>query len=299
MIEVDGTKIQVRGSLVKIARLDGEKFLFAADPERMIQTLRNRRQRIDLFTFIQRATETSPKYSYPMEWDNLAALSISSFDYWWNQQLGFKARNKAKQAQKKGVEIREVPFSDDLVKGIWEIYNETPVRQGRKFPHYGKDFETVRREEATYLDESIFVGAFLGEKLVGFIKILIDRDGNQAGLLNIVSLIAERDKAPTNALVAAAVKACASRGISLLTYSNFSYGKKQRDSLSDFKERNAFQRIDVPRYYVPLTALGHAALRLKLHHRLADRIPEFASERLREFRDAWYKRRFPSIGEAS
>jgi hypothetical protein len=234
-----------------------------------------------------------------MEWDNLAALSISSFDYWWNQQLGFKARNKAKQAQKKGVEIREVPFSDDLVKGIWEIYNETPVRQGRKFPHYGKDFETVRREEATYLDESIFVGAFLGEKLVGFIKILIDRAGNQAGLLNIVSLVAERDKAPTNALVAAAVKACASRGISLLTYSNFSYGKKQRDSLSDFKERNAFQRIDVPRYYVPLTALGHAALRLKLHHRLTDRIPEFASERLREFRDAWYKRRFPSIGEAS
>ena len=299
MIEVDGTKIQVRGSLVKIARLDGEKFLFAADPERMIQTLRNRRQRIDLFTFIQRATETSPKYSYPMEWDNLAALSISSFDYWWNQQLGFKARNKAKQAQKKGVEIREVPFSDDLVKGIWEIYNETPVRQGRKFPHYGKDLETVRREEATYLDESIFVGAFLGEKLVGFIKILIDRAGNQAGLLNIVSLVAERDKAPTNALVAAAVKACASRGLSLLTYSNFSYGKKQRDSLSDFKERNAFQRIDVPRYYVPLTALGHAALRLKLHHRLADRIPEFASERLREFRDAWYKRRFPSIGEAS
>jgi len=202
MIEVDGTKIQVRGSLVKIARLDGEKFLFAADPERMIQTLRNRRQRIDLFTFIQRATEPSPKFSYPMEWDNLAALSISSFDYWWNQQLGFKARNKAKQAQKKGVEIREVPFSDDLVKGIWEIYNETPVRQGRKFPHYGKDLETVRREEATYLDESIFVGAFLGEKLVGFIKILIDRDGNQAGLLNIVSLIAERDKAPTNALVA-------------------------------------------------------------------------------------------------
>jgi hypothetical protein len=299
MIEVNGTKIQVRGSLVKIARLDGEKFLFAADPEEVIRAVRNAKQRVDLFTFIQRATEPKPQYGYPMEWDNLAALSISTFDDWWNQQLGFKARNKAKQAQKKGVEIREVPFNDALVKGIWEIYNETPVRQGRKFPHYGKDFETVYHEEATYLDESIFVGAFLGERLVGFIKILIDRAGNQAGLLNIVSLISERDKAPTNALVAAAVKACASRGLSLLTYSNFSYGKKQSDSLSDFKERNAFKRIDVPRYYVPLTALGHAALRLKLHHRLADRIPEFASERLREFRDAWYKRRFPSIGEAS
>jgi hypothetical protein len=284
---------------VKIARLDGEKFLFADDPEEAIRAVRNAKQRVDLFTFIQRATEPKPQYNYPMEWDNLAALPISTFDEWWNQQLGFKARNKAKQAQKKGVEIREVAFGDELVKGIWEIYNETPVRQGRKFPHFGKDFETVYHEESTYLDESIFVGAFLGERLVGFIKILIDRAGNQAGLLNIVSLISERDKAPTNALVAAAVKACASRGFSLLTYSNFSYGKKQSDSLSDFKERNAFKRIDVPRYYVPLTALGHAALRLKLHHRLADRIPEFASERLREFRDAWYKRRFPSIGEAS
>ena len=67
-----------------------------------------------------------------MEWDNLAVLPISTFDHWWSQQIGFKARNKAKQAEKKGAVIREVPFGDSLVRGIWEIYNETPIRGGEK-----------------------------------------------------------------------------------------------------------------------------------------------------------------------
>jgi hypothetical protein len=254
---------------------------------------------VDLFTFTQRLPNTKPLFQYPMEWDNFAAIPISTFEDWWSKQLGFKARNKAKQAEKKGVVLREVPFGDDLVRGIWDIYNECPIRQGRRFPHFGKDVQAVHREEATYLDSSIFIGAFLGDRLIGFIKILIDETGTQAGLLNIVSLISERDKAPTNALVASAVKACAARGITYLTYSNFSYGKKQRDSLSDFKERNAFQRIEVPRYFVPLTPLGQIALRLGLHHRLSERIPEPLAERFRGFRDAWYKRRFPTLTEAS
>jgi hypothetical protein len=117
--------------------------------------------------------------------------------------------------------------------------------------------------------------------------------------MNIVSLIQHRDKAPTNALVARAVRSCAERGISYLVYSNFAYGKKQRDSLSDFKERNGFQRIDLPRYYVPLTRLGSIAFRLGLHHRLADHVPEFLGAKLRELRSAWYNRRFQLPREAS
>ena len=296
---VGGKEIRVSGRMVRMARLDGEKFRFLEDPETVLDGLRKSRTRIDLFTFTQRLPNTKPLFPYPMEWDNFAAIPISTFEEWWTKQLGFKARNKAKQAEKKGLVLREVPFSDELVRGISEIYNECPIRQGRRFPHFGKDVETIHREEATYLESSIFIGAFSGDRLVGFIKILIDETGTQAGLLNIVSLISERDKAPTNALVASAVKACATRGIVYLTYSNFSYGKKQSDSLSDFKERNAFQRIEIPRYYVPLTMLGQAALRLGLHHRLSERIPEPLAVRFREFRDAWYKRRFPTLTEAS
>jgi hypothetical protein len=290
MIEIGDTKLQVRGSLLKIARVDGEKFMFAKNPDAIVESLRKSMHRVDIFTFIQKVSETSPKHSYPMEWDNLAVLPISTFDHWWNQQLGFKARNKAKQAEKKGAVIREVPFSDLLVRGIWEIYNETPVRGGRKFPHFGKDLDTVYREAATYLDESIFIGAFVGDKLIGFIKLIYSAEGSQAGLLNIVSLIEHRDKAPTNALMARAVKVCAERNIPFLVYSNFAYGKRSRDSLSDFKERNAFQRVNLPRYYVPLTPVGHVALQLGVHKRMSEKIPEWMIVKLRLVRKVCYSR---------
>lgn len=299
MIDIGGTKIQVRGSIVRIARLDGEKFLFADDPEAIIRSLRKQSSRVDLFTFIQKVSDTNPKYGYMREWDNLAVLPISTFDKWWNEQIGFKARNKAKQAEKKGVVIREAPFDDELVHGIWQIYNETPIRQGRKFAHFGKDLDTVRSEEATYLDRSIFLGAYLDGRLIGFIKLLWDYDGSQAGLLNIVSLIEHRDKAPTNALVAHAVRICADRNTPYLVYSNFAYGKRTRDSLSDFKERNAFQRVNLPRYYVPLTAVGSMALKLGLHKRISEHVPEWMILKLREIRKNWLHRQMQSAPEGT
>jgi hypothetical protein len=138
----------------------------------------------------------------------------------------------------------------------------------------------------------------LDDSLIGFIKLVYDQTRTQAGLMNIVSSIRDRDKAPSNALVAQAVRSCADRGISYLVYSNFAYGGKQRSTLSDFKERNGFQRMDVPRYYVPLTAVGTAALRLGLHHQLSSRLPEPMLAKLRELRESWYSRRFPSMKEA-
>jgi hypothetical protein len=167
-MKVCGQEIKIVGRFLRVARLDADKYQFLEDdPEPLLEGLRNLGVRIDLFTFMQRLPAATPKYKYPMEWDNLATIELSTFDDWWTKQLGFKARNKAKQAEKKGVVIREVPFSDKLVQGIWEIYNECPIRQGRRFPHYGKSLETVYREEATYLDSSVFIGAFLGERLIG------------------------------------------------------------------------------------------------------------------------------------
>jgi hypothetical protein len=298
-MKVCGREIRVHGRLIRIARLDAEKYHFLDDPQPVLDGLRKCGTRVDLFTFMQRVQETEPKYHFPMEWDNFAALPVSTFDHWWNKQLGFKARNKCKQAEKKGVILREVPFDDALVHGIWKIYNECPVRQGRPFSHYGKDLETVRQEEATYLDSSVFIAAFLEDEIIGFIKMVSDETRSQAGLMNIVSMIQHRDKAPTNALVAQAVRSCADRGISHLVYANFAYGKKQPDSVADFKERNGFLQINVPRYFVPLTAIGSAALRLRLHHPLVDLIPEPLVARLRGCRNAWYGRKLQSAAEAS
>ncbi len=234
-----------------------------------------------------------------MEWDNLAVLPVSTFDHWWNHQIRSLPRNRARQAEKRGVTLREVPFDDQLVRRIWEIYNECPVRQGRRFSHYGKSFETVYKEEATFLNSSFFIGAFFHDKMIGFVKLMTDETRTQANLMNIVSMVGHRDKAPTNALIAQAVRSCAERGIPNLVYQSFSYGKKQADTLSHFKEINGFQRIDLPRYYVPLTSLGSLAFRLGLHKRFTDLVPEPLLAKLRELRKAWYDRKFQSATEAS
>jgi hypothetical protein len=287
-----GREVIVQGQLCRIAHVDADDYKFLDDPESAIVEVRQSGMRIDIFTFMQKLPDTSPKYKYPMEWDNMAVLPVTTFENWWTKQIGFKARNKAKQAEKKGISIREVPFDDALARGIWEIYNESPVRQGRRFPHYGKSLETVHAMSSTFLDSSVYMGAYDGEQLIGFIKLTMDDTRTQAGIMHIISRLQHRDKAPTNALVAQAVRSCADRGVSYLVYSKFAYGKKLNSSLSEFKERNAFARVDIPRYYVPLTGWGSIALKLGLQHRLADRLPESLAGKLREMRSHWYQRKF-------
>jgi hypothetical protein len=288
---VGGTEIRMGGRLVRIARIEGDTYEFLNEPESFIRELRTCSVPIDLFTFIQRVDEPEPRFSYPMEWDNLAAVPISTYETWLTRQANAKARNKVRKAERAGVEVREMPFDDELVQGISQIYNETPVRQGRRFRHYGKGIEEVRREEGTFRDRSVFLGAFFEEKMIGFVKLVSDSSGTQAGLMNILSFIEYRDRAPTNALLAAAVRSCADRQIPYLVYSKFSYGNKQNDSLSDFKRSNGFKQIDLPRYYVPFTATGRIALRLRLHHGWIDWLPEPLIAKARELRNSWYKLR--------
>jgi hypothetical protein len=289
-IEVNGKAISIRGRFVRIARLDGDKYHFIDDPMPFLDRLQHCGTRIDLFTFMQKVDEPTPKFNYPMEWDNLAVLPVSTYDHWLNQQIRSLPRNRTRQAEKKGVTFREVPLDDAFVKGIHGIYNEVPVRQGRPYRHYGDDIETVYRETATYLDYSIFIGAFFDESLIGFVKIVTDEARTQANLMSIISMIKHRDKAPTNALIAQSVRACAERRIPFLVYQNFSYGNKAGDSLSHFKEINGFQRIDLPRYYVPLTPVGRIALRLGMHHKFFDRLPESLANKLRNVRKNWHSR---------
>jgi len=294
-----GTDIKIRGRLVRIAHPELDKYEPLANPMAMLDHLRNCDTPIDLFTFMQHVPDTAPKYNFPMEWDNLAVLPVSTFENWWNRQISSYPRNRARQAEKKGVIIREVRFDNALAEGMWDVYNESPVRQGRRNVHYGKDVQRVYKEEATFLERSIFIGAFLGGKLIGFVKLVTDNNGTRANMMNIVAMVKHRDKAVTNALVAQSVRSCAERGIRYLAYQNFTYGNKRPDSLSHFKEVNGFKRIDLPRYYIPFTPLGRIALRLGFHHRLLDRLPEPLANKLREIRCAWYNRKLQAVTEAS
>jgi hypothetical protein len=297
IIDVGGRSLKLQGKFIRIARIVGEKYLYLEDPAPVIAGLAKCDERVDLFTFIQKLPETSPKHEYPMVWDNLAVLEVSTFENWGKNQIRSYARNRSRQAEKRGVSLREVPFDQTLIRGIWEVYNETPVRQGRPNTHYGKDIETVGREAATFPDYSIFIGAFIGDSLIGFVKLVTDETRTQANLMNIVSMVKHRDKAPTNALIAHSVRVCAERGIRYLVYQNFTYGNKKPDGLTNFKEVNGFQSVNVPRYYVPLTSIGRVALRLKLHRRIADLIPAPVAEKVRDLMSFWYNRKYKSASE--
>jgi len=295
---IGSKEIQIRGRLIRIAFIDAEGYEFMEDPQAVVSGLRKSGSRVDLLTFIQKISDTAPRYAYPMEWYNMAVLRVSTFDSWMKNQVDFKVRNKVRKAAKHGVNVREVPFDDGFVRAISAIYNESPIRQGKRFWHYRKDLDAVRRMNATFMDRSVFIGAFYEEKLIGFVKLVTNEDESQAGLMQIVSMLHYRDKAPTNALIAQAVRSCADRGIPYLWYANFSYGKKQRDSLADFKRHNGFEKVDLPRYYLPLTVAGRLALRLGLHRSTVELIPESVAATYRRVRTFWYARKFPDSGSA-
>jgi len=135
----------------------------------------------DVFSFSQRLPETSPKYNFPFERDSHAVLPVTTFEDWW-QRLPRETRKNVRRSQKLSVLIVNRPYDDELVHGILEIQNECPVRQGRRYWHYGKSFSQVKRDHAGFADSSDFIGAY-DDELIGFLR-LVWR-GNIASILQL------------------------------------------------------------------------------------------------------------------
>jgi len=273
----------IKGRILRTAAVQDESDLDIPDPMAVIDRLKIRgAPKIDIFTFGQRIPETVPKYRFPMTWDSIAALDYKDHKFWFEKILDDKTRNMVRKAGKKGVEIRTADFDDDLIKGIVDIYNETPVRQGRPFRHYGKTFDEAKRANATHLERSVFIGAFCGPELIGFIKMVYgDRTARAE---QIISKIAHRDKAPTNALLNEAVKLCEEHAVPYLVYGIW----PAKESFAQFKKNNGFKEYRLPRYYVPLSPKGRIGLKLGLHKELKQRVPQIILTGLRDVRERWY-----------
>lgn len=276
------TDVLVRGSLIKTAKIEGDGYEDVDEPELLIEELSRAGCDADIFTFVELNPEATPRYPYPLEWESVAALPITTFDHWWNTQIPQETRTGVRKAEKKGVTVEVVGFTDELVRGIQSIYNESPIRQGKPFWHYGKDFETLKTIHATFLQASDFIGAYYQGELIGFMKLVYSK--HCAGTMNILSKIEHRDKRVMNALVAKAVETCASKGVSYLAYCMWSTG-----GLGEFKHRNGFQKKNLPRYYVPLTAKGKVALGLKLHRGIRGMLPPRLKDQLVNLRAKWYE----------
>jgi hypothetical protein len=286
-VDADGRTIIATGRWLKVAEIKDEDFQDTEDvpdPSSMVNKIRQ--LGADLFTFSQNLTDTVPRFPFTHIWDSVAAIRITSYQDWWNNRVSTDLRCDVRKAAKRGLVVRQATFTDDFVRAIVDIYDETPIRHGRRFWHYKKGFAAVRRENATYLERSEFLGAYAGDELVGFLKMVYV--GNVARMMQIIAKDAHRDKRPMNALIAKAVEICAARGCSHLTYGKFRYSR-EADSLTAFKKRNGFEEILVPKYYIPLTIKGRLALQFRLERGVKALVPHTVVLKLKRFRTTIYQ----------
>ena len=279
--------ITIKGRSLRIASLEDDLDVDIVSPEETIEMItRAKNIDADIFTFCQKPPDVAPMYDYyHMEWEPFAVLECSDYQHWFEQVLNRTTRNRIRKAEKMGVSTRLAGFDEELVRGIAEIYNESPVRQNRRFKHFGKSIDETGKANATHLKRSDFIGAYHDDELIGFIKLAYgDRS---ARLEQFITKLRHRDKAPSNALIAKAVELCARKGIRYLLYGKW----PSSESLARFKRNNGFVRVDLPRYYVPLSLKGRVAVTLGLHRGIKQLVPGRLQKMALACRARWYRHR--------
>lgn len=299
-IEVDGKTITITGKWLKIAAVHDEDWMEReiGDPQIFLKELKKQRShgpRADIFTFTQMVPATAPKFKYQMELESIATAHIPTFKDWW-ERLPQESRKNVRRSQKRGVLVKVKSFDDELVKGIVEVNNDSPVRQGRSFTHYGKTFEQVKRDHSAFLDRSDFVCAYFGGEFIGFLKVVYR--GEIASILQLLPKLTHSDKRPANAMLAKAIELCEAKGVLYLTYGMFNYGNKRNSAMREFKSRNGFEEMLIPRYYVPLTAWGQLCMKLKLHRGIFGILPGSLIGILTGVRARWYDIHYRRAGVA-
>jgi hypothetical protein len=289
-VELNGQALVVHGHWMRIASVHDEEWMVeeTSQPELCARTLKKQRRggiRADIFTFAQKLPNKTPKHQYPMEWESVAAVELASFKQWW-ETLPQEARKNVRRSRKRGVIVEVKQFDDNLIRGISDVNNDSPTRQRIRNQHYGKSLERVRKDYSAFVDRSDFIVTRVGEETIGFLKLVYR--GEVASILNLTTKLSHYDKRPGNALIAKAVELCEAKGVRYLTYGLFNYGNKKDSPLREFKIRNGFQEILVPRFYLPLNLWGEVCLKLKVHRGLLGLLPPGAITAALGMRERWY-----------
>jgi hypothetical protein len=277
-IRVDGDVLLASGKWLRIAKIRGEEMRVNGieEPERYIAAIKNDKKsklKADILTFTQKLPDVEPKYLYPLEWESVAAIPLANFKDWW-EGLPQESRKNVRRSQKRGVTILTKELDSDVIEGIRGVNDDAPTRQGKR---YG-DFN----------DRCDFICAYSGEEMIGFLH-LVYREGVGA-ILNLTVKPSQLDKRPANALMAKAVELCDARKLSYVSYGLYNYGNKRESSLREFKIRNGFKEILVPRYFVPLTPWGRLCVKAKLHRGLIGNLPPSVVSAGLRAKALWFKK---------
>ena len=274
-VDVNGKKVFTRGKWLKIAYVRAEEMMETEleNPELYIKTLKdhgNHTLRADVFTFGQKLPATHPKYPYPMEPESVAAIHLASFKEWW-ESLSQETRKNVRRSQRRGVVVRTTDWNEDLIQRIRQVNDDSPLRQGMPNAYYGRSFEETKKLYGEFIGRCDFICAYFGDELIGFLHLVYR--GEIASILNLTTKPSHFDKRPANALVAKAAEICEAKGIAYISYGLYNYGNKRDNPLREFKIRNGFHEILVPRFFVPLTRWGRLCMKAKLHRGVIGILP--------------------------
>ncbi|MDT8366712.1 MAG: GNAT family N-acetyltransferase [bacterium] len=266
-----------RGSLLRVGWLEREYTDCVEDAPSFLNELKGEFPSLDIFTFRQSLSRQTDFKGFKKEPNYFAVIPVTSYDNWFHHQMKKTARQALKKSFKKGVTVRSTEYDEAFIQGIYEILNETPVRQGRPYGHYGKSKEVIEKEFAEDRDQCTYIGAYFEEELIGFIKLYLK--DNYTVPFGMVSKIAHRDKSVQNALISHAIKVCEEKGKKY-----FFYGEWLEDSLGSFKRHVGCEKQLLFRYYVPLTLKGRLAVALGLHKGLRNLLPATVKKRTKDVR---------------
>ena len=241
-LDVDGKNIIVKGKWLKTAYIHDEEWLETevADPALCVETLKTQKPdglHADIFTFAQKITATSPKYQYPREWDSVAAVPVTTFNNWW-EGLPQETRKNVRRSQKRGVEVCVKKLDAGLLQDLVDLNNDSRLRQGKFFTHFGKTLEQVTRDQADFLDRSDYICAHAGRELIGIVKLVYR--GDVASILTFLPKARHNDKRPANALIAKAVELCVERKYSLSHLRDVQLRQKARHAAAGIQNPERF-----------------------------------------------------------
>src|ERR1700742_2995262 len=83
VVSVENRPVIVQGGWKRMARVHDEEWTagqMMANPETFIAELKAKNVKADYFMFSQKPPETTPKYPYHVEWDNVAIIPLGSYD---------------------------------------------------------------------------------------------------------------------------------------------------------------------------------------------------------------------------
>jgi hypothetical protein len=125
-IVIDGIPLAITGRRLKVASLASESWVEGRSDEEyamIVRKLKAAGAAADIFMFSQRVPYVKPRFGYPLRWDNVAAIPLTTYDDWL-RSVSTDMRKDLKRAVSRGVITKVVELNDELVRGIIEIHNE-------------------------------------------------------------------------------------------------------------------------------------------------------------------------------